>query len=335
MNTSTIRTRWAAVGAAIAVSLGAGGIGITHATTSSGERPVYIPLEEPCRLADIRPAPNTVGPRTAPLGPDEIYTLDGWGTEGDCTLPTGTAGLALNVTALGATTSTNLRFFAGGTSVPSTANLNPQPNAAPTPNAVDVSLAGSDGTFSVFNKFGNVSVIIDVMGVYDDHNHDDRYYQKSEVDTALADKLSTPDRLPAHALEFDPLTAGTTWTKTTFVQTHTASGSIECIGVHVDAPIGSTISSMSTRYIAPNASTDINSTMLVWKTEATDSSPLTDIAVSLINDTQTVPQTVGSALDVVTATPTTPYVVQPGDRVLMAVCTMDDLTLWAATVGLS
>ena len=344
MATNTIRSRWAALGAAVAVSLGAGGIGITQATTSSGERPIYVPIE-PCRLADTRPAPTTVGPRATPLGAGETYKLSGWGSVGDCTLPTGTTGLSLNVTAVGATLPTFLTLFPGDASLPDASHLNPIPGAPPTPNAVNVDLDTS-GEFNIYNLQGLVNVIIDVVGYYDDHHHDDRYYQKSEVDTALADqkgeidtdldgKLDAPDRLPAHAIEFDPLTSGTTWTKGPFVQTHTATGSVECTAVHVDAPVGSTIASMSARYVAPNAGTEITNVVLVWKTEATVSSPLADIAVTVLSDAQTVAQTAGSAIDVLTSTPTTPYLVQPGDRVLMAVCTMDDLTLWSATLSLS
>ncbi len=189
MNITHIRTRWAAVGAAVAISLGAGGIGITHATTSSGPRAIYTPIN-PCRLADLRPAPDTVGPRTAGLGPDEVYTLSGWGTIGDCNLPAGTSGLALNVTAVGATAPTFLRLWPANESQPATSNLNPVPGQPPTPNAVNVGLSPA-GEFKVSNRFGTVSVIIDVVGVYDDHNHDDRYYTKAEVDAATGAARST------------------------------------------------------------------------------------------------------------------------------------------------
>ena len=127
-----LRTRWAAIGAAIAVTLGAGGVGVSYATISSGERAVYVPIS-PCRLADLRPAPDTVGPRTAPLGPGETYTLDGWGSIGNCTLPSGAAALSLNVTALNATANTNLRFFPAGIAVPTAANLNPAPGQPAVP----------------------------------------------------------------------------------------------------------------------------------------------------------------------------------------------------------
>ena len=174
------RSRWAAVGAAVAITLGAGGIGLVQATTSTGEKPIYKPIN-PCRLADIRPAPDTVGPRTSPLGPDESYTLSGWGAVGNCNLPNGTAGLALNVTAISPSQATFLTLHPTGVPLPLTSNLNPTPGQPPTPNAVNVDLNAA-GQFNIFNKFGTVYVIVDVVGYYDDHNHDDRYYTEAEAD---------------------------------------------------------------------------------------------------------------------------------------------------------
>ncbi len=189
MESAALRTRWAAIGAAVAVSLGAGGVSLTQATTSSGERAIYVPLDQPCRLADNRP--DGIGPETS-------VTFAGWGTVGECELPEGTSGLALNVTAVDATDQTNLRFYAADASLPATANLNPTPDSPPIPNSVNVALSDA-GEFKVFNKFGTVAVIIDVMGLYDDHDHDDRYYQKTEtytqgeVDTELGLKADVAD----------------------------------------------------------------------------------------------------------------------------------------------
>ena len=190
--TGLLRTRWAAIGAAIAVTLGAGGIGITHATTTSGERPIYLPIE-PCRLADTRPAFN-VGPRATPLGAAETYDIDGWGTVGNCTLPNDTAGLALNVTAVDPSAPTFLTLFPEGTTLPLASHLNPTPGQPPTPNAVNVDLSSS-GEFSIYNLAGNVHIAIDVVGIYDDHNHDDRYYTETEVDAALALVTTNVSRL--------------------------------------------------------------------------------------------------------------------------------------------
>ncbi len=231
MGNGVVRTRWAAFGAAVAVALGAGGLGISHATTSSGERPIYLPLE-PCRIADLRTAPHTVGPRPAPLGADEVYTLDVWGAVGDCDLPTGTSGLALNVTAVGATEQTNLRLFPADVAVPDTANLNPTPGAPPTPNAVDVGLDDS-GRFSVFNKFGSVSVIIDVVGVYDDHDHDDRYYTKEQIDDRLDGEFT------CHASEFFPTSSGLAYVGSIVRSYPSGSSTSFACGVHL--PVGATI----------------------------------------------------------------------------------------------
>ncbi len=40
----------------------------------------------------------------------------------------------------------------------------------------------ADGGFSVYNLQGTVDLIIDVVGVYSDHHHDDRYYTRAEID---------------------------------------------------------------------------------------------------------------------------------------------------------
>ncbi len=184
MNSGLQRTRWAAIGAALAIAVGAGGLGISHATTSSGPRSIFIPIA-PCRLVDTRPGADTVGPRSSPLGPSETYTVSGQGTVGNCALPAGTSGLSMNVTAVDPSAPTFLTVFPAGAAQPLTSNLNPTPGQPPTPNSVTVGLSPS-GEFSIFNRFGSVHVIIDVVGVYDDHNHHDLYYTKAEVDALLA-----------------------------------------------------------------------------------------------------------------------------------------------------
>ncbi len=92
---------------------------------------------------------------------------------------------------MNATQQTNLRFYAQGDPVPQTANLNPSPGAAPTPNAVDIPLASSNGQFRVYNRFGSVGVFIDVMGYYDDHTHDDRYYTETESDVGIRGRAAS------------------------------------------------------------------------------------------------------------------------------------------------
>ena len=79
------RSRWAGIGAAVAVSLGAGGIGlIAHAANSAPSSFVAI---TPCRLFDTRPAPATVGDRNTPLNAGEDFERQVTGNNGDCTIP--------------------------------------------------------------------------------------------------------------------------------------------------------------------------------------------------------------------------------------------------------
>lgn len=162
---------------------------LATATRSGGERPVFVPIT-PCRLVDTRPAPDTVGPRTSPLGPGETFTVQGRSPSGNCTgttVPADATGLTVNVTAVNATQQTNLRVFPAGAPLPTVSNLNPTPGAPPIPNAATTDLNGA-GQFSIFNQNGQVHVVVDVAGYFVDHDHDDRYYTEPEIDTKLATK---------------------------------------------------------------------------------------------------------------------------------------------------
>jgi hypothetical protein len=181
---SLVRSRWAALGAAAAVTLGAGGIGLVSAT-NPGEAAAFVPIT-PCRLVDTRPAPENVGGRATPLGADEAYTVSAHGDNGNCTgIPAGATGLELNVTALGASDPTFLTIYPNGAARPTSSNLNPVPGAAPTPNAVTADLSAG-GQFDIYNLAGIVDVIVDVTGYYIDHEHDDRYYIEAEIDAMTA-----------------------------------------------------------------------------------------------------------------------------------------------------
>lgn len=170
MNAGTFRTRWAAIGAAVAVTLGAGGIGlISAAPLTTGERPVLVPIN--CRLADTRPAPDTVGTRNTPIGAAETVTFNAHGTNGNCTIPADATALSLNVTALSVTAPlTFLTLWNADESQPVTSSLNPAAGQPPTPNAVTVDLSPT-GQFKLFNALGTLNVIIDVTGYYHDHQH--------------------------------------------------------------------------------------------------------------------------------------------------------------------
>ncbi|MEM1332848.1 MAG: hypothetical protein AAGG08_05260, partial [Actinomycetota bacterium] len=160
------------------VSPGAG------ATTSSGERAV-LTATVPCRLADTRPG-SQVGARGTPLGSQETETFAARGAIGQCTaeqLPADAIALALNITTVGASQRTFITIWPEGTR-PNSSSLNPAPGQPPTPNAVTVRL-GSSGSFEVYNDAGQVDVIVDVVGFYTDHDHDDRYDTSAEVDAKI------------------------------------------------------------------------------------------------------------------------------------------------------
>ncbi|MFK7919446.1 MAG: hypothetical protein AB8G14_15325 [Ilumatobacter sp.] len=194
--TSLHRTRWAAVGAAVAVTLGGiavGGLNIANADISSGDRPVFVPIN-PCRLMDTR-SDQAVGPKSSPLGPGETVTVTAHGANGECAdasaIPTDAVSLSLNVTATRTTANTFLTFWGDGDN-PGTSNLNPRAGGAPTPNSVNTPLSET-GTFNIFNNAGTTDVIVDVNGYYAHHDHDDRYYTETEVDAAIAAAIEAAD----------------------------------------------------------------------------------------------------------------------------------------------
>ena len=178
------RTRWSAIGAAVAVSIGGGSVLTTSATIDTGERAVYVPIT-PCRLFDTRPAPDTVGSRTAPLGPDETYPVLVRGTNGNCTIPADAVGAVMNVAAIAPTAGSFLTVFPSDAPKPLAANLNWVAGDPPLSNAVTADIS-ADGRISFYNLAGTVHVAADVVGYYVDHIHDDRYYTEAESGTCQA-----------------------------------------------------------------------------------------------------------------------------------------------------
>lgn len=153
------------------------------ADISSGDRPVLVPIET-CRIADTRPAPNNVGPRSTAVGPAETITVNAQQPGTDCTgqIPTDATALSLNVTALNATSNSFITIWPDGDR-PIASALNPAPGVRVF-NAVTTELA-TDQTFRVYNNRGNVDVFIDVNGYYENHNHDDRYPTKEQLDARV------------------------------------------------------------------------------------------------------------------------------------------------------
>lgn len=182
------RSRWAAFGAAVAVTLGGGGLVVTQAASNNGQRNVFVPIT-PCRLFDTRPG-TLVGARNTPIGNGETMLQAVTGTNGNCVLPGDATAVAMNVTSVNGTAASYLTIWPSDTSLPLASSLNWIPGSPPTPNKVDVKLSAT-GTISLFNSSGTVDVLADVVGYYTDHNHDDRYFTEDEVTTKLASKADT------------------------------------------------------------------------------------------------------------------------------------------------
>ena len=156
-----------AAGAALATALTITGLQTWQVGAAPGDiDTTYVPVA-PCRLFDLRPAPDNVGPRTSPLGPGETFTTQVTGSNGNCVgIPADATAVAMNVTVLNGTATSFLTLFpADEVDVPVVSNLNWTPPQAPTPNKVDVKLS-PDGKVKAFNAFGTVDVIADVAGYY-------------------------------------------------------------------------------------------------------------------------------------------------------------------------
>ena len=186
----SMRTRWAAVGAAVAVTLGAGGISIGQAAIGTGARPVFVAIA-PCRLVDTRPGPTNIGGRTAALGAGDTLTLQVTGSTGQCSnIPDSATAAAMNVTAIQGSTRSYLTIYPADTTRPNASNLNWNGGDPPTPNKVDVKLSPT-GAIKITNDTGTVHVAADLVGYYTTHHHDDRYYTKNQVDAGFVATAST------------------------------------------------------------------------------------------------------------------------------------------------
>jgi hypothetical protein len=133
-------------------------VGWYDLTGTGGGR--YNPIT-PSRIMDTR---NNVGPVSAPLSADATVNLDVTGFGG---VPaSGVSAVVVNVTATETTSAGYLTVFPQAGSLPDVSNLNFVAGATRA-NLVTVGVNQSNGLISIFNKFGNTHVIVDVMGWYD------------------------------------------------------------------------------------------------------------------------------------------------------------------------
>ena len=183
MGTSVKRFPWHALGAALVVTAGITLPAAEATNTDGGGGGLSLVPIVPCRLLDTRGADH-IGPRSSPLGAADTYNQAVTGANGQCNIPAEAKAVALNVTTANGTADSFLTLWPADASQPLASNLNWRANDGPTPNKVDVKL-GADGRVNIYNNSGTVDVIADVVGYYADHNHDDRYYTKAQVDAAV------------------------------------------------------------------------------------------------------------------------------------------------------
>lgn len=170
------RTRWAAIGAAVAVALGAGGIGLAGA----GSSPSSLVTIEPVRVLDTRIPVGLDGPlhsgRSASLdvtGTIPIATSDTTTSSG-MPVPDGATGIVANVTVVSPTTIGWVSVRPGdATGTPTTSSLNITTPGTIVPNAVTVGLptnGSAVGTIDLYfhgtSSSATTHLLVDVVGYY-------------------------------------------------------------------------------------------------------------------------------------------------------------------------
>ncbi len=157
------RSRWAAVGAAVAVTLGGGGLVAVNAASSAPSSVVTI---DPVRILDTRDPVNIGLPGPFVSAVSQKLQVTG------AAVPAGATGVFLNVTVVGPTADGFLSVRPGDAAgAPSTSSLNFKAGDI-VPNSVQVGLptAGAnagkiDITFDAFGSPGpTTEVLIDVVG---------------------------------------------------------------------------------------------------------------------------------------------------------------------------
>ena len=191
-------------GVVIATVVGGGALQMADADISSGDRAAFVPVA-PCRLFDTR-SDQSIGPRTTALGPGDAFAQTVRGVNGLCNIPIDATAVALNVTIVNPTAASYLTIWPSDAPQPLASNLNWLGGDPPTPNKVDVKMS-ADGRISFFNFAGSVDILADVVGYYANHNHDDRYYLKAQIDAALdikADQLAGATQVVIDSSAFQP-----------------------------------------------------------------------------------------------------------------------------------
>ena len=148
------RSRWAAIGAAVAVSLGGGGLLVADAADPSPAT-VYHSVV-PQRVLDTR---TGIGAAQMPLGAGEELTLTLAGVAG---VATDADSVSFNLTVTNGSTRSFLSIVPSGSEAGATSVIN-WSNNQPVANQLTMKL-GEDGAITITNDAGSADVLIDVLG---------------------------------------------------------------------------------------------------------------------------------------------------------------------------
>ncbi len=190
VSTHALRIRWAAIGAAIAVSLGGGVTLFAQAGTAPASSSTFVAVS-PVRVLDTRDSVVLwAGPFVTGV-PHDVKVTGSIPTAAGAqsVMPAGSTGVVLNVTVLNSTADGFVSVRpADATGAPQTSNINFEARKT-VANSITVNLptSGADaGTFEVwFDSMGvagaTADILVDVTGYYSDHS-------VVEIQTAIDNK---------------------------------------------------------------------------------------------------------------------------------------------------
>ncbi|NDH46443.1 MAG: hypothetical protein EBX99_01075 [Acidimicrobiia bacterium] len=165
---------------------------MVNAVVSTGNRAVYVAVN-PVRILDTRNSSKIVDDTRRLVVEGVITVVDGTSYQ---IVPTDATAVAINITATSTRKNGNYGFV---TAYPCTSSSDSPPNASSLnfENGVDIANAlnvttSANGSICL-HVHGTADLIVDIAGYYVDHDHDDRYYTKAQVDTGLASKADNSD----------------------------------------------------------------------------------------------------------------------------------------------
>ncbi len=159
-----LRSRWAAIGAAVAVSFGAGGSVALFAHADAPATTSFVAIT-PCRLFDTRPAPDNVGDRSTPLSTAEEFARQVTGTNGNCTIPGTATAVAYNLTVPDPSVTGYLKLYPGDVAAPNASAVNAQALVGTKSGSGVVGLS-STGTVKLLNQVGPLNALLDITGYF-------------------------------------------------------------------------------------------------------------------------------------------------------------------------